>query len=73
MSEIPPENARRVSYAGLPSRGREGIDGTVLYPSRGSSWAAHPDVAASIREARRAVRDLGFKAVFLRPNPPRGG
>jgi predicted TIM-barrel fold metal-dependent hydrolase len=31
------------------------------------------DVAASIREARRAVRDLGFKAVFLRPNPPRRG
>ena len=31
------------------------------------------DIAASIREARRAVRDLGFKAVFLRPNPPRRG
>jgi predicted TIM-barrel fold metal-dependent hydrolase len=31
------------------------------------------DVAAAVDEARRAVTELGFKAVFLRPNPPRRG
>jgi predicted TIM-barrel fold metal-dependent hydrolase len=31
------------------------------------------DIDASIREARRAVEELGFRAVFLRPNPPRAG
>jgi predicted TIM-barrel fold metal-dependent hydrolase len=98
--------------AQLAAMDREGIDVTVLYPSRGlfvhsisdldpafseaiarayNDWLADfcrdgdprrmygaamlpiHDVAASIREARRAVRDLGFKAVFLRPNPPRRG
>src|SRR5919197_555675 len=98
--------------AQLTAMDREGIDVTVLYPSRGlfvhsisdldpafseaiarayNDWLADfcrdgdprrmygaamlpiHDVAASIREARRAVRDLGFKAVFLRPNPPRRG
>jgi predicted TIM-barrel fold metal-dependent hydrolase len=98
--------------AQLRAMDREGIDVTVLYPSRGlfvnsypdmdaafseaiarayNDWLADfclagdprrmygaallpiQDVEASIREAHRAVRDLGFKAVFLRPNPPRAG
>jgi uncharacterized protein len=98
--------------AQLAAMDREGIDVTVLYPSRGlfvhsiddldpafseaiarayNNWLADfcrdgdgrrmygaamlpiHDVEASIREARRAVRELGFKAVFLRPNPPRRG
>ena len=96
--------------AQLRAMDREGIDVTVLYPSRGlfvnsdpdmdpafsaaiarayNDWLADfckagdprrmygaamlpiQDVALSIREARRAVMELGFKAVFLRPNPPR--
>jgi predicted TIM-barrel fold metal-dependent hydrolase len=91
---------------------REGIDVTVLYPSRGlfvhsfadldpalsaaicrayNDWMADfcqagdprrmhgaamvpiQDLDAAIREAERAVRRLGFRAVFLRPNPPRPG
>ncbi len=91
---------------------REGIDVTVLYPSRGlfvnsdpdmdpafsaaisrayNDWLADfcragdparmygaamlpaQDVELSIREARRAVEQFGFKAVFLRPNPPQRG
>ena len=94
----------------LEAMEHEGIDVTVLFPSRGlfaharqyddddlaaaisrayNDWlaefcAAAPermygaamlpaqDVSASIHEARRAKRDLGFKAVFLRPNPVRG-
>jgi predicted TIM-barrel fold metal-dependent hydrolase len=98
--------------AQLQAMDREGIDVTVLYPSRGlfvnsdggmepafsaaiarayNDWLADfcragdprrmygaamlpiQDVALAIAEARRAVRDLGFKAVFLRPNPPRAG
>ncbi len=98
--------------AQLRAMDREGIDVTVLYPSRGlfvnsdpemdpafsaaiarayNNWLADfcragdprrmygaalvpfQDVEAAIHEARRAVRDLGFKAVFLRPNPPRPG
>src|SRR5215510_1653003 len=39
----------------------------------GAAMLPVQDVGASIREARRAVMDLGFKAVFLRPNPPRPG
>ena len=31
------------------------------------------DIDAAIGEAQRAVTELGFKAVFLRPNPPRPG
>src|SRR6267378_7559654 len=96
----------------LQAMDREGIDVTVLYPSRGlfvnsdggmdprfsaaiarayNDWLADfcragdprrmygaamlpiQDVTASIREARRAVTELGFKAIFLRPNPPRPG
>src|SRR5262249_59121678 len=96
------------AIAQLRAMDREGIDATVLYPSRGlfvnsdpamdpvfsaaiarayNDWLADfckagdsrrmygaamlpiQDVDASIREARRAVMDLGFKAVFLRPNP----
>jgi len=96
--------------AQLRAMDREGVDVTVLYPSRGlfvnsfpdmdpafseaiarayNDWLADfcrvgdprrmygaamlpiQDVGASIREARRAVGELGFKAVFLRPNPPR--
>ncbi|MBI4607657.1 MAG: amidohydrolase [Candidatus Rokubacteria bacterium] len=98
--------------AQLRAMDREGIDVTVLYPSRGlfvnsfpdmdpafseaiarayNNWLADfcragdprrmhgaamlpiQDIGASIREARRAVRELGFRAVFLRPNPLRPG
>lgn len=98
--------------AQLRAMDQEGIDVTVLYPSRGlfvnsladmdpafsaalarayNTWlaefcqAADParmygaamlpiqDVGMAVAEARRAVEDLGFKAVFLRPNPPRAG
>jgi predicted TIM-barrel fold metal-dependent hydrolase len=98
--------------AQLKAMDREGIDVTVLYPSRGlfvnsypdmdpafseaiaqayNNWLADfclagdprrmygaamlpiQDIGASIREARRAVIELGFRAVFLRPNPPRPG
>jgi uncharacterized protein len=98
--------------AQLQAMDREGIDVTVLFPSRGlfvnsiadmdpafsaaiarayNDWlgdfcrAGDPrrmygaamlpiqDLDASIREARRAVTTLGFRAVFLRPNPPRPG
>jgi len=91
---------------------KEGIDKTVLFPSRGlyasafsdlepklssaiarayNDWLADfcrdgdpkrmfgsgmlpiHDVSLAIKEARRAVNDLGFKAVFLRPNPVREG
>ena len=100
------------AVAQLRAMDKEGIDLTVLYPSRGlfvnsdpdmdpalsaaiarayNNWLADfchggdrrrmygaamlpvQDVTASIREARRAVTELGFKAVFLRPNPPRAG
>ncbi len=100
------------AVAQLRAMDREGIDVTVLYPSRGlfvnsdpdmdpafsaaiarayNNWLADfcaagdprrmygaamlpiQDVTASIREARRAVTELGFKAIFLRPNPPRPG
>jgi len=98
--------------AQLEAMDREGIDLTVLYPSRGlfvnsyvdmepdfsaaiarayNNWLADlcqagdparmygaavlpiQDVGTAIGEARRAVEALGFKAVFLRPNPPRSG
>lgn len=100
------------AQAQLRAMDREGIDVTVLYPSRGlfvnsypdmnpafslaiarayNNWLADfceagdprrmygaamlpiQDIGASIREARRAVVELGFTAVFLRPNPPRAG
>jgi predicted TIM-barrel fold metal-dependent hydrolase len=100
------------AMAQLQAMDREGIDVTVLYPSRGlfvnsdpdmdpafsaaiarayNNWLADfcqagdprrmygaamlpiQDVTASIHEARRAVAELGFKAIFLRPNPPRAG
>jgi predicted TIM-barrel fold metal-dependent hydrolase len=100
------------AVAQLRAMDREGIDVTVLYPSRGlfansdarmepdlsaaisrayNDWLADfcqagdparmygaamvpvQDVDLAIREARRAVETLGFKAVFLRPNPPRPG
>ena len=100
------------AQAQLNAMGKEGIDATVLYPSRGlfansyddmepefslaiaqayNNWlsdfcqAGDPgrmfgaamvpihDVEASVKEARRAVVELGFKAVFIRPNPPRQG
>ena len=96
----------------LKAMGKEGIDVTVLYPSRGlfansyddmdpefslaiaqayNNWLADfckdgdpgrmfgaamvpiHDVEASVKEARRAVTELGFKAVFIRPNPPQQG
>lgn len=96
----------------LKAMDKEGIDMTVLFPSRGlyanshkdmdpefsvaiaqayNNWLADfcnagdasrmfgaamlpiQDVEASAKEARRAVTRLGFKAVFLRPNPPRKG
>jgi predicted TIM-barrel fold metal-dependent hydrolase len=98
--------------AQLAAMDREGIDVTVLYPSRGlfvnsdadmdpafsaaiarayNDWLADfcragdprrmygaamlpiQDVDAAVQEARRAVRELHFKAAFLRPNPPRPG
>ena len=91
---------------------KEGIDVTVLYPTRGLSanwhqgmdpqfsdaiaraynnWlyefcqagdskrmfgaalVAIQDVGAVVKEARRAVTELGFKAIFIRPNPPQRG
>ena len=100
------------AVAQLRAMDREGIDVTVLYPSRGlfansypdmdptfstaiarayNDWMADfchagdprrmygaamvpiQDVAAAIGEARRAVTEAGFKAIFLRPNPPRPG
>lgn len=100
------------AIAQLRAMDREGIDVTVLYPSRGlfvnsfpdmepefseaiarayNDWladfcqAGNPrrmygaamlpiqDLDRSIGEARRAVEALGFKAIFLRPNPPRPG
>src|SRR5262249_18260964 len=39
----------------------------------GAAMVPIHDVHAAIGEARRAVVELGFKAVFLRPNPPRPG
>jgi hypothetical protein len=98
--------------AQLHAMDREGIDVTVLYPSRGlfvnsypdmdaafsaaiarayNDWMADfcqagdpkrmlgaamvpiQDLDAAIREAERAVQQLGFRAIFLRPNPPRPG
>ena len=100
------------AVAQLRAMDREGIDVTVLYPSRGlyvnsypdmdpdfslaisqayNNWLADfcqagdpkrmygaamlpvHDIDAAIGEAQRAVTELGFKAVFLRPNPPRPG
>ena len=100
------------AVAQLQAMDREGIDITVLFPSRGlyansyegmdpefslaiaqayNNWlsdfcregdpdrmygaamVAVQDVEASAGEARRAVDELGFKAVFLRPNPPARG
>lgn len=100
------------AVAQLHAMDREGVDVTVLYPSRGlfvnsypdmdpafsaaiahayNNWLADfcqagdprrtygaamlpiQDIGVAIREARRAVEELGFKAVFLRPNPPRPG
>ena len=91
---------------------KEGIDVTVLYPTRGlyANWhqgmdakfsaaialayndwlydhcqqgdpkrmygaASVPiqDVGMAIEEARRAVTQLGFKAILVRPNPPQRG
>ena len=91
---------------------KEGIDVTVLYPTRGlyvnwhqgmdpqfsaaiaqayNNWlydfcnAGDPkrmfgaasipiqDLEAAVREARRAVTQLGFKAILVRPNPPEQG
>ena len=91
---------------------KEGIDVTVLYPTRGLYANAHSDmdprfstaiaraynnwmydfcnagdpkrmfgaavvpiqdIDAAVREARRAVTELGFKAILLRPNPPKQG
>ena len=91
---------------------KEGIDVTVLYPTRGlfansrvymepdfsaaiarayNDWLADfcseatpgrmfgaalvpiQDVEAAVAEARRAITQLGFKGVFLRPNPPQPG
>ena len=98
--------------AQLKAMDKEGIDVTVLYPSRGlyansfddidpefslaiaqayNNWLADfcqagdparmfgaamvpiQDVEASVKEARRAVTELGFKAIFIRPNPPSQG
>ena len=108
------EEAERVfdAVAQVKAMDKEGIDVTVLFPSRGlyansyaemdpgfsaaiarayNNWlsdfcnAGDPnrmfgaamlpvhDVNASAKEARRAVTELGFKAVFVRPNPPRQG
>ena len=100
------------AVAQLKAMDKEGIDATVLYPSRGlyansfedidpdfslaiaqayNNWLADfcnagqparmfgaamvpiQDVEASVKEARRAVTELGFKSVFIRPNPPRPG
>jgi predicted TIM-barrel fold metal-dependent hydrolase len=38
----------------------------------GAAMLAPQDVAGAVAEARRARRDFGFPAVFIRPNPVRG-
>ena len=38
----------------------------------GAAMVPVQDVAAAVAEARRAKEELGFKAVFIRPNPVRG-
>lgn len=38
----------------------------------GAAMLAPHDVDAAVREARRAVSELGFKATFMRPNPING-
>ena len=39
----------------------------------GAAMVPIQDVGAAVKEARRAVRELGFKAVFLRAAPPKHG
>ena len=98
------------STSQLQAMDREGIDVTVLFPTRGlaalsldypdtklaaavarayNNWLADfckgdptrlygsamlsvHDVEEAVAEARRAKVELGFKAVFFRPNPVRG-
>ena len=45
-----------------------------VHPDRlfGVAMVAPHDIEAAVREARRAVQDLGFRGVFLRPNLVRG-
>lgn len=50
--------------SGYCSADRERLVGTALLPQH--------DVAESVAEARRAVEELGFRSVMLRPNPVRG-
>ena len=38
----------------------------------GAAMVPAQAVGAAVEEARRAKRDLGFKAIFLRPNPVKG-
>ena len=38
----------------------------------GAAMIALQDVELAVREARRAVKDLGMKAIFVRPNPVLG-
>ena len=42
------------------------------YRLLGAAMIAPHSVEAAVAEARRAVRELGFRAVFVRPNPVRG-
>ncbi|MBN1207781.1 MAG: amidohydrolase [Myxococcaceae bacterium] len=38
----------------------------------GAAMVAPHSVEEAVRETRRAVKELGFRAIFLRPNPVRG-
>ena len=39
----------------------------------GAALLPFQDVSLAVTEARRAVKDLGFKSIFLRPQPPKTG
>ena len=38
----------------------------------GAAMVLPQDIDATVAEVRRSVRELGFKAIYIRPNPVRG-